>query len=711
MYFIIIFNYMLLYLIFILNIFLWDVFKEKSKIIKFIIFFSLIKISKNLQNENINNKNNLKKNKNNNSTTKNDFINNNDSLYFPKSKNESIINNLEIFNSPPLKIKNLKTLNFKTKLTMDFFKIEEFEKHLKNKNYLNKKKDFKYLHTRTFKEKNVLSINEKLGSNIVNNYSANTNISKYHNNYLLNVYNNINSNSNQNSIITNNKKLSNSFVASSKGNNDINENINNNNKKKEKNIHKTYLNYDISHLNLNYCNNKFDNSKFKSSKQLISNAIKNFSDYSNNNFFNKNNENYPLFLRKFDLNPYSNFNIAKKYFLYQIKLSILQAKKFELSREFENTNNKKLNKKNKINNNFLSISNITKNNNDNEINQTNYFDIFTNYSNIKNTPLKSFEKYDDNNIKINQYLIYKSKLLGKGGFSSVYLALNMETNKEIAVKITEKNARANKTKKIYDYVKEEVKILKRLHSKYIVEVYEIIESKNDIYIFMEYMNNNSLLNSIKTLSGFQIWRYFRNLICGVEHCHEIGKIIHKDINVNNLLISSDDTLKLNDFGISVIIENNNDLLSCHSGPSTYTPPEKIYNDYNREVGYYHGKPADIWLIGVTLYHMVFKKPLFSNDGNIKKDDYVNINLPDAGAYDERVIELLESLLNFNPEKRPKLCDLSKNSWVTHNGEFPLPDIHEEALNYCYELASKRIENIKKELEDKNNDEMRSSSSD
>ena len=651
----------------------------------------MIKISKSFKNEKLNNKNDPKKNKNNNSTTKNDFINNNDSLYFPKSKNESIINNLEIFNSPPSKIKNLKTLNFKTKLTMDFFKIEEFEKHLKKNK--NKTKNFKYLHTRTFKEKHILTINDKLSS-IINNNSANTNISKFNiNSNLLNL------NTNQNSIVTDNKKISNSFVASSKS--EFNENNNNLDKKKENNINKTHLNYN---LNVNYINNNNNNidNKFKSSQQLISNVIKHFSElnYDNNNN-NKNNENYPLFLRKFDLNPYSNFNIAKKYFLYQIKLSILQAKKFELSREFENSNNKK--HKNK-NSNFLTLNN----NNNNDLNQTNYFDIFTNYSNIKNTPLKSYEKYDDNNIKINQYLIYKSKLLGKGGFSSVYLALNMEKNKEIAVKITEKNARANKTKKVYDYVKEEVKILKRLHSKYIVEVYEIIESKNDIFIFMEYMNNNSLLNSIKSLSGFQIWRYFRNLICGVEHCHEIGKIIHKDINVNNLLISSDDTLKLNDFGISVIIENNNDLLSMHSGPSTYTPPEKIYNDFNKEEGFYHGKPADIWLIGVTLYHMVFKKPLFSNDGNISKNDYVNINLPNAGDYDERVIELIESLLNFNPEKRPKLCDLSKNSWVTHNGEFPLPDIHEEALNYCYELASKRIENIKNELNNENDEKSSSS---
>ena len=70
--------------------------------------------------------------------------------------------------------------------------------------------------------------------------------------------------------------------------------------------------------------------------------------------------------------------------------------------------------------------------------------------------------------------------------------------------------------------------------------------------------------------------------------------------------------------------------------------------------------------------------------------------------------MIESLLNFNPEKRPKLCDLSKNSWVTHNGEFPLPDIHEEALNYCYELASKRIENIKNELNNENDEKSSSS---
>ena len=183
-----------------------------------------------------------------------------------------------------------------------------------------------------------------------------------------------------------------------------------------------------------------------------------------------------------------------------------------------------------------------------------------------------------------------------------------------AIKITDKNVRANAQKKKYDYVKDEVNILKRLYSRYIVKTYEIMETKTECLIVMELMKNNSLNSKIKELDDFRVWKYFRNLICGVEHCHEIAKIVHRDINVNNLLISDDDMLKLSDFGVSVIIEDNNDLISV-SGPTTYTPPEKK----NCQNTHYQGKPADIWCLGVVLYHMVLKKPfpLVKNDNQNK----------------------------------------------------------------------------------------------
>ncbi len=90
--------------------------------------------------------------------------------------------------------------------------------------------------------------------------------------------------------------------------------------------------------------------------------------------------------------------------------------------------------------------------------------------------------------------------------------------------------------------------------------------------------------------------------------HEIAKIVHRDISPNNLLISDDEVLKLSDFGVSVIINAENDVIS-NKIPSTYNPPEK-------ENAFYSGKAADIWLMGITLYHMVHKEPLIKGK-NIK----------------------------------------------------------------------------------------------
>ena len=154
--------------------------------------------------------------------------------------------------------------------------------------------------------------------------------------------------------------------------------------------------------------------------------------------------------------------------------------------------------------------------------------------------------------------------------------------------------KANPFKNIYDYVKEEVSILKRIHSKYIVTTYEVIESRNKIYIIMEYMSAGSVINILEFMDEKKIKKYTRDLICAVEHCHEIANVIHKDINVNNILINQDGEAKLSDFGISETFEDNNDLL-LSKGPSTYTPPEKKCKEK------YKGKPADIYLIGLYSY--------------------------------------------------------------------------------------------------------------
>ena len=327
-----------------------------------------------------------------------------------------------------------------------------------------------------------------------------------------------------------------------------------------------------------------------------------------------------------------------------------------------------------------------------------FYEIFSEYSQIKISSQEKFEAYP--NIEhVNQYFIFKDKQIGKGGSSVVYLGED-EKQKKYAIKVTPKNLKANPFKNIYDYVKEEVSILKRIHSKYIVTTYEVIESRNKIYIIMEYMSAGSVLNILELMDENKIRQYTRDLICAVEHCHEIANVIHKDINVNNILINQDGVAKLCDFGISEPFEEDNDLL-LSKGPSTYTPPEKKCNEK------YRGKPADIYLIGLTLFHMVFKRPLFTDFGNLTTNDYINIEIPQKDNKNREInndlYNLIQGLLKFNPDERPTMNKLKKDPWLTDNMKCPFPDVMKEALFYSLELTKRRIKEFNEGNEEKNND--------
>lgn len=110
-------------------------------------------------------------------------------------------------------------------------------------------------------------------------------------------------------------------------------------------------------------------------------------------------------VRNFNLNPENNFGVVKKLFIYELKMSFLQAKKLCISLDLQggNSNTKR---------------------------KPAYYDLFSNYSQIITSTIKTYDKYEDQNIKVNNYLIYKSKLLGKGGYSTVYLCQNILNNCE-----------------------------------------------------------------------------------------------------------------------------------------------------------------------------------------------------------------------------------------------------------------------------------------
>jgi serine/threonine protein kinase len=389
----------------------------------------------------------------------------------------------------------------------------------------------------------------------------------------------------------------------------------------------------------------------------------------------------------------------KKRFLYQLYYCLGLTKIFILNfkeNKIPNLANEVLltlnNKKNNKTNRKMSNKKPSTFSENSGIRFKTFYETFSNYSQIKLSSLEKFDNKSYPNIEIvNNYYIFKDKQIGKGGSSVVYLGEDDENHNSFAIKVTDKNLKANPFKHIYDYVKEEVSILKRIHSKYIVTTYEVIESKSRIYIIMEYMSLGPVNKMIDRIDENQIKQYTRNLICAVEHCHKIANIIHKDINVNNLLVNKDGIAKLCDFGISSVFEEDNDLLPS-KGPSTYTPPEKKYNEQ------YRGKPADIYLIGLTLFHMVYKRPLFKDFGNLTKNDYINIEIPKKDENNKEInsdlYDLIKSMLSFNPDDRPTINKLKRDPWLTDQMKNPFPDVIKEALFYSLELTRKQIESLK-----------------
>ena len=495
-----------------------------------------------------------------------------------------------------------------------------------------------------FKKKKSEIKKSKFSSNIIISNNNLNNIIKSENN--LNNLNNLDKYSNNNN--NNNKNINVNIINSFKI-------VNNKEKMKRRNSSEVLLikpktitkqNFHASYKNLSYSlmdgsfnkiieknnkkntsikNIKYDFDSFKISKNISVNYKKNkFGKINNNNkvndeikigfysimvktllkkYFQKNDNNFM---------EQEEFDQEKRKFFYQLFYCLELAKIYIFNF-----------KQNKSSPEQSPIQIMSSQNSKEIPTFKHFYEIFSDFSQIKISSQEKYEAYP--NIEhVNQYFIFKDKQIGKGGSSVVYLGED-EKQKKYAIKVTPKNLKANPYKNIYDYVKEEVSILKRIHSKYIVTTYEVIESRNKIYIIMEYMSAGCVLNILELMDENKIRQYTRDLICAVEHCHEIANIIHKDINVNNILINQDGAAKLGDFGISEPFEEDNDLL-LSKGPSTYTPPEKKFNEK------YRGKPADIYLIGLTLYHMVFKKPLFTDFGNLTKNDYLNIEIPKKDRY-------------------------------------------------------------------------------
>lgn len=226
-----------------------------------------------------------------------------------------------------------------------------------------------------------------------------------------------------------------------------------------------------------------------------------------------------------------------------------------------------------------------------------------------------------------------------------------------------------------DLIKEEIAIMKKLNHPNIVSLIEVLDdpSEDSLYMVMEYCKKGVVMNvSLGQRADpypENTCRYwFRDLILGIEYLHAQG-IVHRDIKPDNCLINEDDVLKVVDFGVSEMFQKESQMVTAKSaGSPAFLPPELCVAKH----GDVSGKAADIWSMGVTLYCMRYGRIPFEEDQIIQLYDAIKtakIPLPDET--NEDLVDLMNRILEKDPQKRIKMSELRAHPWVTKGGRDPL----------------------------------------
>ena len=128
---------------------------------------------------------------------------------------------------------------------------------------------------------------------------------------------------------------------------------------------------------------------------------------------------------------------------------------------------------------------------------------------------------------VGQYML--GKTIGEGTFGKVKLAVHLPTGEKVAVKILEKS----RIKEQADVrrVNREIKILKKSRHANIVQLYEVLDTQNSIYLMMENCEGGELFDYIvaaRHVPEPQACKFFHQIINGIEACH-LNEVTHRDM--------------------------------------------------------------------------------------------------------------------------------------------------------------------------------------
>jgi len=204
-----------------------------------------------------------------------------------------------------------------------------------------------------------------------------------------------------------------------------------------------------------------------------------------------------------------------------------------------------------------------------------------------------------------------SPSLGGGAFAEVFKVRHRETNECFAVKVMHRpNFAMRGIEKQIDYEILAMRLAAEARQEsgtevHIVRLLDVAEEYDYVFLMLELCEQGDLLRMLhmepaQRFSEEEGARWARQLLLGLRMVHKLG-FIHRDIKLDNLLCTSQNVLKIGDFGWCSTIA---DAPTCLAGTFQYMAPEVLRNNPQT-------KAVDVWSAGVALHQLLVGQPLLT----------------------------------------------------------------------------------------------------
>src|SRR5690606_25815356 len=241
--------------------------------------------------------------------------------------------------------------------------------------------------------------------------------------------------------------------------------------------------------------------------------------------------------------------------------------------------------------------------------------------------------------------------LKKDQQTTVYLANHIYLGKKIILKTLSADELSDKT--FLDRFKREAKILAQLDHKNVIKVLDFGTSENKFYISFEYFEGSDLRKIINenNLSIDDKINLCIQLFKALDAAHQRG-IIHRDIKPENILVNSKLELKIADFGLASIRDEN--ILTHKSsivGTPGYMSPEQIRGEDLTP-------QTDLFSSGIVIYELFTgENPLIGKDISATINNILNFKIEkdfkQISSLPDEIQNVLKELLRKNFSKRTK----------------------------------------------------------